>query len=799
MFLGISEQLGTSAVAASSKFPASSPQLVKEAMSSSTLTVDSTSISSEILTDQERGDLLSNARSIERLIKWSGCFMRCDDGLLCKYCGTSLFYDYSNGDSFTDDILPSPFRHLKYDLKRHLQSDKHLSNSKNYNGEQEKCVQLEKLGKESALNCANAAYFTYKMDMSYESYESLICLLHNSNCGIGVKNHSKEFPRLFLPVVHSVLHKEIASFIISNDLPVGVMADKVTVNHRSRHIIGLRVPFFDINSKNLYHSVYLEHNFVNDFTGKGLASSMLGTLDKFGFNLPFLRKNLVGLAVDGQYIKLGVANHIKNELALNDIPASWDMMHRIELMQKHSEMPDVVSKAHSLIQESMKQFNYGSKYEALLKCSEGFSDFFYKPKMFKSMKFVAYSKDVFKTFLGDYKFLVSACEQDPELFSLRDKLLTKSSMFNVLLLADTYDILSKLSKQVQSCENLPWEYLQQMENLGTHLDIYLRYINSLININNTEELCKVIENLPVSFFCNTKTAIEMFESCTYQGVTLPDLPVSSKHLRSVKTAVLIQGSQLSENYRNDINSFVKFVTSLREQFNVYRQNEKPKVDNMIEMAGYLFNFDFLQFPRNNVSIQQAAEDKGFTCETFSEYVRAFTFFSNNTHEYDKQTLWFEFKQLCVWFTKTIDANRSESTVYNAKALLKLAVRELRSKYPSIIKFLIFSLAIPVSEAICESWGSVVNNVITKRPMSSDGSTNDIGITDMRVFIMLNGPPAGYKNIRKFLKIALIEKYGMSYYKHFKNISASKVYQKSVMSKVVTRLLEDLANCLPCFQ
>ncbi|GBO09856.1 hypothetical protein AVEN_4070-1 [Araneus ventricosus] len=138
--------------------------------------------------------------------------------------------------------------------------------------------------------------------------------MHNSECDIGTKNHSKEFPHLYLPYVHSMLLKEITTFITSADLPEGIVADKITVNPPSMHIVGLRIPIFDINTNNLFHSIYMEHNFVNDFSGKGLSSSILKTLPKFGLDAQYGREHLAGIAVDGQYIKLGVENHIKDEL-----------------------------------------------------------------------------------------------------------------------------------------------------------------------------------------------------------------------------------------------------------------------------------------------------------------------------------------------------------------------------------------------------------------------------------------------------------------------------------------------------
>lgn len=61
--------------------------------------------------------------------------------------------------------------------------------------------------------------------------------------------------------------------------------------------------------KSLFDSIYLEHQWV-DATGQGLSADFNNTLEKFGFDLTFIKKNLAGIATDGQYIKLGVEKHL---------------------------------------------------------------------------------------------------------------------------------------------------------------------------------------------------------------------------------------------------------------------------------------------------------------------------------------------------------------------------------------------------------------------------------------------------------------------------------------------------------
>lgn len=161
----------------------------------------------------------------------------------------------------------------------------------------EQDLKLSELGKQSGINCASAAYLTYKIDASYANYGSVIAEFHNCGAFVGQKNYSKEFARLFLPHVYIVLRKNIASYICNEGLPIGIVADKMTVNHRTRHIVGIRIPIYDINHTSLFTSIYLEHHFCTDVTGKGLCESILNTIDKFGLSKSYLRNHLIGLAV----------------------------------------------------------------------------------------------------------------------------------------------------------------------------------------------------------------------------------------------------------------------------------------------------------------------------------------------------------------------------------------------------------------------------------------------------------------------------------------------------------------------
>ncbi|GBO45743.1 hypothetical protein AVEN_70719-1 [Araneus ventricosus] len=115
-----------------------------------------------------------------------------------------------------------------------------------------------------------------------------------------------------------------------------------------------------------------------------------------------------------------------------------------------------------------------------------------------------------------------------------------------------------------------------------------------------------------------------------------------------------------------------------------------------------------------------------------------------------------------------------------------------------MKFFASAHTVPVSETICETWGSIIDQVNKQRLRSSDENENVTGTNDKKTFIKINGPPSGYKNIRKCLKAALTLKYGTNYSLLYTNIHRSKKLGKFVTSEVVNSVNNE-AKCLPCFK
>ena len=103
------------------------------------------------------------------------------------------------------------------------------------------------------------------------------------------------------------------------------------------------------------------------------------------------------------------------------------------------------------------------------------------------------------------------------------------------------------------------------------------------------------------------------------------------------------------------------------------------------------------------------------------------------------------------------------------------------------RFLDALMSIPTSEAICETWGSVIDKVSGDKPRPNDGSSNKMvyGNVENRMMVLLNGPPPGYKNNEKLLKHSLERLYRVNYRQNF-TVKTSKF---KPMSKVMDNINE----------
>ena len=261
----------------------------------------------------------------------------------------------------------------------------------------------------------------------------------------------------------------MSNFITMNNLPFGLLADKMTSKHLTRHMVGIRIPVWDINYANINKDIYVQCSCVHDLSGKGLAAHLIETLESFGLDEAYQRGHLSGCAMDGQYVKLKIDEHLKN-IFMKNCHLTWDPAHRIELSLKDSTKNEIkvnfIESTCNIIQNTMKYISYGHAYLELLG-NKDLSETFLTPKIFKTMKFVGHSASIFTCFESDFESIIATLTKinNEESVGLLENILRVEFVLDFLFIKDIMSHLSKCSKDVQISCSLPWDFPNKINSL----------------------------------------------------------------------------------------------------------------------------------------------------------------------------------------------------------------------------------------------------------------------------------------------------------------------------------------------
>ena len=222
-----------------------------------------------------------------------------------------------------------------------------------------------------------------------------------------------------------------------------------------------------------------------------------------------------------------------------------------------------------------------------------------------------------------------------------------------------------------------------------------------------------------------------------------------------------------------LNGFLKYLKGL--QSNIFKRlNGSFKVQ---DLYGNLISYRYLVFPRNDFETIVPNKDM------FIGELNKFQFFPNDRENVN--ILFTQYQAFHTYMIKLCSESRRDGAAITEIQFLKKAYH---ISGPEMQRFLDILVSIPTSEAICETWGSVIENVSEGRARSNDGSSDEMvyGTVENRVLVMLNGPPSGYKNNDKLLKHCLERLYGLNYQQNF----IVKTSKFKTMSKVLYNIQED---------
>ena len=288
--------------------------------------------------------------------------------------------------------------------------------------------------------------------------------------------------------------------------------------------MGVRVPIWDLNNYLINRDIYVRHSAVGYGSGEAIVDHLLANLQSFGFSLPYIRKHLCGMAMDGQYTCLNVGKHMSDTLVKN-INLSWDPMHQIELASKDSSVIDdakIIENTVSTIHNTFLKFKVGNNFEVLYSEKE-LCETFFSPKIFKDMKFVTYSSEVFRSFINDYKALVSAADKIEDGEEIKGKLLDTKFLMSMLFLADVNCFMSKFSKKVQISSNLPWDYSSSFDYMLGRIDLMMDeiiFIRNKLKEMIDSDYDGLFNGLSSHLFPFFMTVKDILTKTEYQGIPL---------------------------------------------------------------------------------------------------------------------------------------------------------------------------------------------------------------------------------------------------------------------------------------
>ena len=321
----------------------------------------------------------------------------------------------------------------------------------------------------------------------------------------------------------------------------------------------------------------------------GVTEHIIGTLEAFGLDRAYQRENLSGCAMDDQYIRLNVSDHLSN-IFVNDYHITWDPADRIELIIKDSnsnEKQSFIESVTDTIQSTMKLLSYGKPHMDLLNEAH-LSDHFLIPKLFKSMKFVGHCSSVLQSFSSDFKGIESTLEKMNTLESiyLQEAILNMDFILDFLMMRDIMSHITICSKSVQRGCVLPWMF---PEIIYSTIQTLTCFKDSLV-LSNLQSSSLLNKELFSNFFqCH-----EIVINKEYKNCPLTILPVSTARTRS-RIENSDENSGSSDKFLiNKIGMYLEYISKLSQ--NIEKRFYCGTFDVCINM-GKLLNFNWLIYPQ----------------------------------------------------------------------------------------------------------------------------------------------------------------------------------------------------------
>ncbi|XP_043231410.1 uncharacterized protein LOC122386354 isoform X2 [Amphibalanus amphitrite] len=405
-------------------------------------------------------------------------------------------YTFSAGTSFPRPMtIPKPFTRLKESVKHHIASKRHRDAVEKAKRDSAHAETRERLRQSACRNSLMAAYHVMKHSLARVMYENTIVLCDLTGSKMGDLCHSGPQMQRFRHAFSDVVLDHVARYV--ERMPcVGIVADKVTVQHRTVDITGILTLVPEAHCDELIQSFVIGAPVVAHHDGESLAEEWVNTVKRV--NIQDTAK-IAAVCTDGQYHGADVPAKFLAKLQSShsdyaarsrspSVPCLWDNAHLLDLAESSARrelsskwVDDVVD----AISRVVKRFSYGKGREVFIAAGKRMGIETRGLLLWSETRFSPHAANVIEAFVTNLPVLAVALEdqlvascasagsrtvQQAEI--KQDIKLLKDASFRARLLAllDLYSVMSRTSKSLQNLQLLPWQrqntYEEMVNDLG---------------------------------------------------------------------------------------------------------------------------------------------------------------------------------------------------------------------------------------------------------------------------------------------------------------------------------------------
>ena len=327
---------------------------------------------------------------------------------------TGVFcYNFSVGTTFDkNDRLPQAFCRLKGSVKDHLKGQEHAKQKDALITAADEANKLLTANKAVRMRLGRTAYLVLKTSMPRERYEDMIAIQFINGLDMGKTRHSGSQIPGFRVAAHEVLVEELRGYVATQPC-VALMADKVTINHRTIDITALMsvVPYAPAGQ--MIQTYVIGAPVVVRHDGKSLAEQWLDTVRAVGVTRT---EQLAAVCTDGAYL---ITHVPENFLRLLDsasgrpaVPCIWDGAHLMQLAEGSARSEAAwVRETIEHVTTITKIFRYGSGLEQLRAEATERGLRMRSPQLWSETRFAPHAASVLEAFQANLPLMETVLER----------------------------------------------------------------------------------------------------------------------------------------------------------------------------------------------------------------------------------------------------------------------------------------------------------------------------------------------------------------------------------------------------